>query len=75
LELYLPGLNAALAALLAVAGVLTSMRLGGGEEAWMALALGILPAVVYAAVVVAKMVMASVDPTELERLRYGYKGA
>jgi hypothetical protein len=34
-----------------------------------------LPALVYAVVLVVKVVMGSVDVGELEGLRYGYKGA
>lgn len=52
----------------------------GGEEAraqhFGLLGLGNLPGIVYAVVVVAKLMMASVDPErELGALKYGYKGA
>lgn len=40
------------------------------------LGLGNLPAIVYGVVIIAKMVMASVDPErELQKLKYEYKGA
>jgi len=72
LQLYLPYLNAALVALLALAGFV-GQRVGKreGEALWFAL----LPGVVYGIVVVAKAIMGSVDVGELEGLKYGYKGA
>ena len=73
-ETWLPYLNACLCALLVVVGLLASprdARVGIGL-----LGLGNLPALVYAVVLVAKVVMASVDPErELSRLKYEYKGA
>lgn len=40
------------------------------------LGLGNLPTIVYVVTIIAKVVMASVDPErELEALKYGYKGA
>lgn len=63
---YLPYLVPVLAAAVAVAGWVRGGRVGDG---WW------LPAGVHLASVVAKVVMAGVDPGELEGLRYGYKGA
>ncbi|KAK3321455.1 hypothetical protein B0T19DRAFT_432337 [Cercophora scortea] len=65
LERVLPWLNAGLCGVVGVMGVL-----GAG------MGLGWLPAVVYGVVLVAKVVMAGVDPEgELSALRYGFKGA
>lgn len=61
LEMWLPYLNIGLAAL-------SCLSLKGGT-------LGILPGILYGVVIVAKMVMGSVDPGELEGLKYPYKGA
>lgn len=82
LEKHLPYLNIGLCVILILSGVLAH-RMGGDEETrshhrhqfgW--LGLGNLPAIVYGVIVVAKMVMASVDPErELQKLRYEYKGA
>lgn len=72
LETWLPYLNLGLAVVLTILDLLRgseSTRLG-----WVAL--GNLPAIVYAVVIVAKLVMASVDPeSELSALKYEYKGA
>lgn len=89
LEKFLPFLNLGLCAILIVSGILAARGGGAGDEdeggdsrhsqtasqfGW--LGLGNLPAIVYGVVIVAKMVMASVDPEkELNALRYGYKGA
>lgn len=88
LERYLPYLNIGLCAVLVLYGLLVrrgggSSTEGGGDDSagvqvrqfgW--LGLGNLPGIVYAVVVVAKLVMASVDPErELGALKYGYKGA
>ncbi|KAI0401408.1 hypothetical protein F4802DRAFT_432169 [Xylaria palmicola] len=74
LELYLPFLNVALCALLVFAGFLSSSS--GQQRAWGHVGLANLPAAVYAVVLVAKMLMGSIDPErELGALRYGYKGA
>lgn len=89
LERWLPYLNMGLCAILVVSGLLLAGRAADGDEAGLPhqqprrgreqyglLGLGNLPAIVYAVVVVAKVVMASVDPErELAALRYGYKGA
>lgn len=82
LEKHLPYLNVGLCIILILYGVLAN-RVGGNEDnvryhrhqfGW--LGLGNLPAIVYVVIVVAKMVMASVDPErELQNLRYEYKGA
>ncbi|RYP20396.1 hypothetical protein DL767_009469 [Monosporascus sp. MG133] len=73
LELYLPHLNIALCAVLALTGLLTKSAAAGQ---WGHVGLGNLPAIVYAVILVAKMVMGGVDPErELSGLRYEYKGA
>lgn len=85
LEKHLPFLNIGLCIILIMSGVLAN-RAGNEDEGrshdthrhsqfgW--LGLGNLPALVYAVVMIAKMVMASVDPErELGALKYGYKGA
>lgn len=65
--MYLPLLNAVLCGLLVLAGLVGS---GNG------VVLGLLPALVYGTVLVAKTVMADVDPErELSVLKYEYKGA
>lgn len=75
LERFLPFLNAGLCAILVATGLLAGAADGAGEQFGL-LGLGNLPAIVYGVVVVAKVVMASVDPErELAALRYGYKGA
>ena len=83
LETYLPYLNVGLCAVLVLYGLL--VRRGGGvadepggahSQQFGLLGLGNLSAIVYAVVIVAKLVMASVDPErELAALKYGYKGA
>ncbi|ROW03676.1 hypothetical protein VMCG_05486 [Cytospora schulzeri] len=91
LERHLPYLNVGLCAVLVLYGLLVRRSGGGsGSESGVGdgdggevhaqqfgwLGLGNLPGIVYAVVVVAKLVMASVDPErELEALKYGYKGA
>lgn len=71
LEQWLPYLNLGLCGVLFVIGVLKSAKNGGGS-----LVLDLLPGVVYAVVLAAKMVMGEVDPEgELGGLRYEYKGA
>ncbi len=71
LEAYLPGLNAVLCVALAVQGWLSP----ASDDGWL-VGLGSLPALVYGLVLVAKGVMASVDPErDLARLTYEYKGA
>lgn len=72
LDTYLPYLNGALAVLLVVAGVLVPAQSSPAAP----LLSTCLPAVVYAVVALAKVVMAGVDPeAELQGLRYQYKGA
>lgn len=86
LEKHLPLLNVGLCAVLILYGLLVQRRGGGTSEhydrdedqrqhfGW--LGLGNLPAIVYAVVIVAKLVMANVDPErELTALKYDYKGA
>lgn len=87
LERHLPLLNVGLCAVLVLYGLLVHRRGGGGPSehydrdedqrqhfGW--LGLGNLPAVVYAVVIVAKLLMANVDPErELTSLKYDYKGA
>ncbi|KAK3372826.1 hypothetical protein B0T24DRAFT_621413 [Lasiosphaeria ovina] len=80
LETFLPYLNAGLCAVVAALGVLGRYRAAAAAAeptAWeLVLGLGSLPALVFAVVVVAKVVMAGVDPErELDALRYEYKGA
>lgn len=66
LETYLPCLNAGLVLVLALTGSATGSGSGSG----------ILPGVVYAIVLLAKVVMGGVDPErELSALKYGYRGA
>lgn len=81
---HLPLLNVGLCAVLVLYGLLVQQR-GTSEHydrdedhsqhfGW--LGLGNLPAIVYSVVIVAKLVMANVDPEgELTALRYDYKGA
>lgn len=83
LERYLPYLNVGLCAVLVLYGLLVRRGGGGGgggggeaRQQFGLLGLGNLPAIVYGVVVVAKLVMASVDPErELAALKYDYKGA
>ncbi|KAK2607429.1 hypothetical protein N8I77_006101 [Diaporthe amygdali] len=85
LERHLPLLNVGLCAVLVLYGLLVQRRGGSSEHydrdedhrqhfGW--LGLGNLPAIVYAVVIVAKLLMANVDPErELTALKYDYKGA
>lgn len=86
LEKHLPLLNVGLCAVLVLYGLLVQRRGDGTSEhydgnedqrqhfGW--LGLGNLPAIVYAVVIVAKLLMANVDPErELTALKYDYKGA
>ncbi|KAI3323699.1 hypothetical protein HD806DRAFT_534822 [Xylariaceae sp. AK1471] len=76
LEQYLPFLNMALCGVLVLTGFLSSQRSAAARQHWGHVGLANLPAVVYAVVLVAKMLMGSVDPErELSALRYEYKGA
>ncbi|KAH8899535.1 hypothetical protein GQ53DRAFT_802053, partial [Thozetella sp. PMI_491] len=73
LETWLPVLNVGLCALLVLMGLLLKRRDGAPSN--IGIGIGNLPAIVYGVVLVAKMVMASVDPErELGGLRYEYKG-
>ncbi|KAK8920028.1 hypothetical protein VCV18_008861 [Metarhizium anisopliae] len=72
LEMYLPYLNCVLSGVLVVLGLVLGR--GDGSFAW--IGMGNLPAIVYGVVLVAKVVMGSVDPErELGGLKYGFKGA
>ncbi|KAI1460765.1 hypothetical protein F4805DRAFT_415323 [Annulohypoxylon moriforme] len=71
---YLPYLNISLCAVLVLAGMLS--KSGASQGYWGHVGLNNLPAIVYGVVLIAKMVMGSVDPErELSALRYEYKGA
>ncbi|KID97985.1 hypothetical protein MAJ_06062, partial [Metarhizium majus ARSEF 297] len=72
LEMYLPYLNCVLSGVLVVMGLV----LGRGDRSFAWIGMGNLPAIVYAVVLVAKVVMGSVDPErDLGGLKYGFKGA
>jgi hypothetical protein len=72
LETWLPYLNLGLCGVLFVIGILRSAKNGKSQS----LVGDLLPGVVYAVVLAAKMVMGGVDPeSELGGLRYEYKGA
>lgn len=72
LEKFLPLLNAVLVAVLMLMGLVT--KSDSLMFAW--IGMGNLPGVIYGVVVLAKVVMASVDPEgELTGLKYDYKGA
>ncbi|KAH9908002.1 hypothetical protein F4778DRAFT_777373 [Xylariomycetidae sp. FL2044] len=77
LEHYLPYLNVGLCVVLVLTGLFTRSAAAAAEQQyWGHVGLGNLPAVVYAVVLVAKMVMGGVDPErDLNSLRYEYKGA
>ncbi|KAF4813600.1 hypothetical protein CGCTS75_v013631 [Colletotrichum tropicale] len=73
LEQYLPYLNLGLCAMLVLTGMVTK---SGERDTFGHVGLGNLPAIVYIVIILAKVVMASVDPEkELSALKYGYKGA
>ncbi|OLN95360.1 hypothetical protein CCHL11_04749 [Colletotrichum chlorophyti] len=73
LEQYLPYLNLGLCAVLVLTGALTR---SGERHTFGHLGLGNLPAFVYVVILIAKVVMGSVDPEkELTALKYDYKGA
>lgn len=72
LEVWLPYLNLGLCGVLFVIGILKGARSGGESS----LVVDLLPGIIYAVVLAAKMVMAGVDPErELGGLRYEFKGA
>lgn len=72
LELYLPYLNLGLGAVLVMMGWVTGQK--GGYAGWAGISY--LPLLIYAAVLISKVVMASVDPEkELSALKYEYRGA
>lgn len=68
IELYLATLNGVLVMLLAIAGAV--MRSDRGFHGF-----GVLPGLIFAVILVAKVVMAGVDVGQLEGLKYAYKGA
>lgn len=73
LEQYLPYLNLGLCVMLVLTGLVTKSE---KKDAFGHVGLGNLPAIVYAVIIVAKVVMGSVDPEkELTALKYDYKGA
>lgn len=73
LELYLPYLNLGLCAMLVLAGFLMKSN---ERQTFGHVGLGNLPAIVYVVILIAKVVMGSVDPEkELGALKYDYKGA
>ncbi|KAB5582647.1 hypothetical protein GE09DRAFT_1075808 [Coniochaeta sp. 2T2.1] len=75
LQKWLPYLNLGLCGVLVAIGILKSAR-GDGGHGRASLVTDLLPGVVYAVVLAAKMVMAGVDPEgELGGLRYEFKGA
>ncbi|OAA41334.1 hypothetical protein NOR_05412 [Metarhizium rileyi] len=72
LELYLPYLNCVLVGVLMLMGLVV----GRGNDGFSWAAMGNLPAVVYAVVLLTKVIMGGVDPErELLGLKYGFKGA
>jgi hypothetical protein len=74
IEQYLPYLNLVLCCVLALMGALDTPW--STEWRWSRALLGFLPGAVYAVVLLAKAVMAGVDPeAELLALKYDYKGA
>ncbi|KAI1656194.1 hypothetical protein F4813DRAFT_137577 [Daldinia decipiens] len=77
LAAYLPYLNIAICAVLVLAGLVSKPGASAdGQQQWGHVGLSNLPAVVYGVVIIAKMVMGSVDPErDLSALRYDYKGA
>lgn len=80
LELILPYLNLLLVVVLFLMGHVSrgqrDMPHAYVEGAFAWIGIGDLPALVYAIVLVSKVVMGGVDPArELTRLKYGYKGA
>ncbi|KAI1187873.1 hypothetical protein F5B17DRAFT_300661 [Nemania serpens] len=76
LETYLPFLNLAICGLLVLAGLLLSPRRSAASQHGGHVGLANLPALIYVVVLVAKMLMGSIDPErELSSLRYEYKGA
>ncbi|MCJ1299374.1 hypothetical protein MMC08_002166 [Hypocenomyce scalaris] len=72
LHQYLSYLNAGLSLLLGLYAIGFRGRNGVHDGFWM---LCLLPGLVFSIIVVARRVMLSVDVSELEGLKYGYKGA
>ncbi|KAI1471819.1 uncharacterized protein F4812DRAFT_194545 [Daldinia caldariorum] len=78
LTTYLPYLNITLCVVLVLAGLVSKPGASAREQPqqWGHVGLSNLPAVVYAVVIAAKIVMGGVDPErDLSALRYEYKGA
>ncbi|KAF4123744.1 hypothetical protein GMORB2_6445 [Geosmithia morbida] len=77
LDRYLPYLNGALAILLILVGlVVPRSSAAAAASLHSAVVASCLPALIYGVVVVAKVVMAGVDPEEqLSSLKYQYRGA
>ena len=74
LEIWLPILNGGLCSILIIMGVLIQRQEGPTSK--IGVGIGNLPAIVYGVVLLAKGLMASVDPErELNGLKYEYKGA
>ncbi|UNI20364.1 hypothetical protein JDV02_006458 [Purpureocillium takamizusanense] len=72
LDMYLPYLNLVLVAMVALLGLVA----GRGPGEFGVVGIGNLPALVYVVVLIAKVVMGSVDPErELSALKYRFKGA
>ncbi|KAK4087415.1 hypothetical protein Purlil1_8263 [Purpureocillium lilacinum] len=72
LDMYLPYLNVVLVAMVALLGLVA----GRGAGEFGVIGMGNLPALVYAVVLISKVVMGSVDPEkELSALKYRFKGA
>jgi len=69
---YIPYLNGTFGLLLAIDGLIWRGRSGVHEGFWI---LCLLPTIVFSISIVARRIMLEVDVDELERLRYGYKGA
>jgi hypothetical protein len=72
IEIYLPYLNLILSGLVLFGSFMAAGSTGGGG---LSLALGSLPAVMFGIVLGVKVLLGSVDVGELEKLKYGYKGA
>lgn len=73
LEVWLPWLNLGLATVIMILGAVSGSA-ARGPLGW--IGLGNFPGLIFGVVVLAKMVMGSVDPeAELSGLRYEYKGA
>ncbi|RFU80451.1 hypothetical protein TARUN_1775 [Trichoderma arundinaceum] len=73
LEKILPYMNLGLTGLVIIMGLVRGDERGGGFG-WVSM--GNVPGLVYSVIMIAKIIMAGVDPErELTGLKYGYKGA